>query len=129
MALFAVYSFRNKSRLRLISFFKVFKISCKLWKCKKEFRKYFWISKKLHLNMLRWTLAFTETQYLSLGVNTLTNSLKSSDTTKEEFFELLFFQSDQKIWQKYCCEALSSVSDPLTCWLSISVLTWGFLGI
>ena len=46
--------------------------------------------------MLRQTLAFTETEYLSSGVNMLTNSLKISDTTKTEFFELISFQSDQK---------------------------------
>ena len=47
--------------------------------------------------MLRQTLAFTETEYLSLGVNMLTNSLKISETTKTQFFELIFFQSDQRI--------------------------------
>ena len=57
----------------------------------------------------------------------LTNSLKISDTTKTEFFELIFFLNDQKIWQKYCCADLSSVWDPLACMLSISVLTRGFL--
>ena len=36
------------------------------------------------------------------GVTMLRNSLKISDTTKTELFELIFFQSDQKIWQKYC---------------------------
>ena len=39
----------------------------------------------------------------------LTNSLKISDTTKTEFIELIFFWSDQKIWQKYCREELGSV--------------------
>ena len=63
------------------------------------------------------------------GVNMLTNSLKISDTTKTEFSELISFRSDQKIWQKYCGADLSSLSDSLTCWLSISVLTRGFLGI
>ena len=45
----------------------------------------------------------------------LTNSLKISDITKTEFLELIFFQSDQKIWQKYCGADLSSLADPLTC--------------
>ena len=31
------------------------------------------------------------------GVHKLSNSLKNSDTTKTEFFELKIFQSDQKI--------------------------------
>ena len=31
---------------------------------------------------------------MSFGVNRLTNSLKVSDTTKLELFQLIFFQSD-----------------------------------
>ena len=34
---------------------------------------------------------------MSSGVNMLKKSLKTSDTTKAEFLELVFFQSDQKI--------------------------------
>ena len=59
----------------------------------------------------------------------LTNSLNISDTTKREFFEPIFFQRNKKIWEKYCDEDLCSVSDPLTCWLSISVLIRNFSGI
>ena len=59
----------------------------------------------------------------------LTNSLKISDTTKTEFFELIYFQSDQEIWQKPFLADLSSVLEPLPRWLPISVLTQGFLGI
>ena len=33
---------------------------------------------------------------MSSGVNMLTKSLRISDTTKTECFELIFFQSDQK---------------------------------
>ena len=57
------------------------------------------------------------------------NSLNISDTTKMEYFELILFLKAQKIWQKYWRENLRSVSDLLTCWLSISVLTWRFVGI
>ena len=32
----------------------------------------------------------------------LANSLNISDTTKRELFELIFFQSDQKISKRYC---------------------------
>ena len=59
----------------------------------------------------------------------LTNSLRIIDTTKKQFLELIFLQSDQKIWKKLCCGDLSSVSDSLTCCLSISFVTRGFLGI
>ena len=40
---------------------------------------------------------FTEGEYLSSGVNMLTNSLKISDTTKTKFFEVILIQSDQEI--------------------------------
>ena len=59
----------------------------------------------------------------------LTNNLKISDTTKTECFGPISFQSDQKIWQKYWRADLSSVSDRLTYWLSLSVLTGSFLVI
>ena len=72
---------------------------------------------------------FIEREYLSSGVNDLTSSFKISDTTKTEFFELIFLESDQKIWQKYRRANWSSFLVHLTCWMSISVLTWGFLGI
>ena len=38
-----------------------------------------------------------EREYLSSSVNMLTNSVKNIDTTKKEIFELVFFQSYQKI--------------------------------
>ena len=56
-------------------------------------------------------------------------SLKIQDTTKIKILELQLFQSDQKIWLNYCREYFSSVLDTLTCWLSISALSQGFLGI
>ena len=72
---------------------------------------------------------FTEREHLPSGVNMLTKSLKISDTTKTKFTEVVYFHSDQKIWEKYCRSGLSNLSDPLTCWLSIIVLRRGFLGI
>ena len=59
----------------------------------------------------------------------LTNSLKISDATHKDFFELMLFQIPTKMWQNYFHEDLDSVSDDLTCWLSISILTTDFLGI
>ena len=61
--------------------------------------------------------------------NTLTKNLKISDTTKTKFFELKSFQSDKKIWQNYCREVFGSLSDFLTSWLCITILTEGFLAI
>ena len=45
----------------------------------------------------------------------LANSLKISDNTKTKFFELIFFQSDQKISKRDCRADLTTLSDPLTC--------------
>ena len=60
----------------------------------KKFEFFFLIWRYLDLNWLRETLVFTERQYLSSGVNMLTNSLKISDTTKNEFFEMIFFLNE-----------------------------------
>ena len=66
---------------------------------------------------------------MSSGDNMFTNILKIIDTTKKQFLELIFFQNDKEILQKYCPVDLRSVLDPLTCWMSTSVQTGGFLGI
>ena len=42
------------------------------------------------------TLTFTDREYLPSGVNVFTNSLKILDTDKTKFFELNFFQNDEK---------------------------------
>ena len=49
------------------------------------------------MNFFSRILTSTERNYLSLGANMLPNSLKISDTTKKELFELKFSQIDQKI--------------------------------
>ena len=38
------------------------------------------------------------------------NSLKTSDPTKTEFFELVSFQCEQEMWEKYCRADLSTLS-------------------
>ena len=63
----------------------------------KKLRKYFGFWRKLHLNLFSEILTSTERNYLSLGAKMLPNSLKISDTTKKELFELKFSQIDQKI--------------------------------
>ena len=42
-------------------------------------------------------MPFIEKEYLSSGVNILTNSLKILDTRKTDIFELKFSQSDGKV--------------------------------
>ena len=60
-------------------------------------RKIFFDFEIIAFEFLHQTLAFTEREYFSSGVNILTNSLKVADTTKMEFLEMIFSQSDQKI--------------------------------
>ena len=74
-------------------------------------------------------IPFTERELLSSGVNMLTNSLKISYSIKTELSKMMHFQIDQKIWEKYFPADLSNLLEPLTCSLSISVLTRGFLGV
>ena len=49
-----------------------------------------------------------------IGCQHVNKQSQISDTTITEFSELIFFHSDQKIWQTYCRADLCSFSDPLT---------------
>ena len=112
-----------------IFFFRVLQILFIFRKWRERFRKIVLILRSEHLNWLRQTLAFTETEYLASVVHILRNSLRSRDTTKTEILGLIYFKSDKKIWQKYSRADLSSLLDPLKCSLLISFLTWGFFSI
>ena len=125
---FAFYNFEKKSAMMLTFVSKCSKFDVYIWNLK-NLRKYFRFWRKLELNWFRLRLTSTERNYLSSGVSMLRNSLKISDTTKKKIFKVNFFQIDQRIWQSYCCEDFSIVLETLTCWLSITNLTWGFLGI
>ena len=95
----------------------------------KKIQKIFFDFDIIGFELVALDTCFYWERILSSGVNMLTNNLKISDITKTELFELISFQSDQKICQKFCRADLSSVSEPLTCWLSLSVLRRSFLGI
>ena len=58
------------------------------------------------------TRFYWEREFFSSDVNMLKNRLNISDTTKKEFFDLIFFQRDQKVWLKHCRAYLSSLSAP-----------------
>ena len=63
----------------------------------KKIKKIFFDLQIIAFELVVLNTRFTETEYLSSGVNMLTNSLKISDTTKTEVLELISFQSYQKI--------------------------------
>ena len=127
-ALFAVYNFGNKRAMRLIVFPKYSTFDVHFRNFEENSANVFcygdncvWIGCVKHSLLPR--------EYLSLGVDKLSNSLKIWDTTKTKILELKLFQSDRNIWQNYCREDFCSFSNTLTCWLAVSVLTQGFLGI
>ena len=57
-----------------------------------EIGKRFWVLERSAFELVSLNTHFTEREYLSTQVNTLTNSLKISDTTKKEFSQLKIFQ-------------------------------------
>ena len=115
------------NNLRGSSFFLSNPYFKEIQEIQKKIEKIFFDLDIIAFELIALNTLFYERECLSLGVNMLTNSLKISQTTKNDIFELIFFQRDQKIWQKYCRADLCSVSDPLTYWLSRSVLLRGFL--
>ena len=66
-------------------------------------------------------------EYLSSGVNVLTNNLKISDVTKADFLQLNLSQIHRKRGKKWCRFDFSSVSNPLTRWLPNGVLNQDLL--
>ena len=61
-------------------------------------------------------------QYLSWAVNVLTNTPNMWNFTKRDILQTNSSHSDKKKWYKCCHADLTSVWDPLTCWLSKEVL-------
>ena len=66
-------------------------------------------------------------EYFSLTVDVLTNSPKHLHITNRDIFRVSSPDNDKKIWQMCCHVDFTSVWDPLTCWLSKSVLKRRFL--
>ena len=95
----------------------------------KKIEKIFFDFERIAFELVPLDARFYWKRMLVMGLNMLTNSLKILDTSKTEFLELIFFLNEQNTWQKSRPADLSSVSDPLTCWLCISILTRVFLGI
>ena len=73
----------------------------------------FWFSDNcILIGCVKHSLLLREREFFSSDVNMLKNRLNISDTTKKEFFDLIFFQRDQKVWLKHCRAYLSSLSAP-----------------
>ena len=68
-------------------------------------------------------------EYLSSAVYVLTNSLKILHSTKRDFFELNYFQSDQEIWWRCCRPECNSIWAHLPFCLSKGHLKRYFLDI
>ena len=108
----------------------MFKIEWQLQKCKKKKKSEkvfcFWdnciwrCSKKLSL---------LKREYLSLGINGLTNTRNILKVTERDFFQLNSLHTDQWIWSRCRSPDFNSVSTRLPCYLSKSPLKRGFLDI
>ena len=61
-------------------------------------------------------------EYLSSGVNVLTNSLEIGDVTKADIFQLNLSRIRRKRGKLFCGVDFRSVSNPLTRWLPNGVL-------
>ena len=66
-------------------------------KKKKKIEKIFIYLEIIELELVALNTRYYEKEYLSSCVSMLINNLKILDTTKKEFFELIFIPSDQKI--------------------------------
>ena len=94
---FGVHNFRNAQGMRVIFVFQKLKIWSRCQKWSKKFKKYFYFLRNcIWIGWYKFSVLRRE--YLSSAVNVLTNSLKNSDITKRDIFQLFFVQSHPKIW-------------------------------
>ena len=92
----------------------------------KKIEKIFFGSEIIAFELVALNTRFYWENILVIGCQYAKKSVKISDTSKKMLKGLISFESYQKMTQKHCRADLSSVSDPLTCWLCISVLIRGF---
>ena len=110
---FTVCNFRNKIAMRIIFFFKMFKMWCRFQKWTKKSEKTvrfkdncIWMGDDIFTQS--WT------GYLSLAVNVLRNTPKNLDITKGDIFKMRVSHGDEKIWSKCSDADFTRVWDPLT---------------
>ena len=113
----------------LIFCFEVFRTLCRFWKCRTRFSKYFLNFEKVAFALVLLNTRFYWEKRHFIGCQYVNKQYQDFRYTKTEFFVLIFFLNHKKIWKKYCRAEVRCGSDILTCWLCISVLTRGFLGI
>ena len=100
---FRVRNFGNTKAVRVIFFFKTFKIYSRFPKCSKKFKKVFCLwDNCIWIDIVK--LSLLTTGYFSLAANVLTSSPKIWNVNKRKFFGLNFLPSDQWIWKR-CCDA------------------------
>ena len=65
--LFAFYNFGNKSGMRLIFFFKMFKILRRIQKWRKQIKKKFWVLNKIAFELISSNTQFYRERILVIG--------------------------------------------------------------
>ena len=111
---FGVRNLGDTSVLRVILFLKMFKFNVNIRNGEKNRGKvlYFW-DNCIWIGCIK--LSLFRREYLSSGVNLLTNSLKIFHSTKRDFFQLNYVHSDQWIWERCRRPDCNSVCAHLPC--------------
>ena len=110
---FGVPKLKNTSRMRVITFLKIFKTESKFGKCKKKIKKNgenifrFWDK---CIWKCCYKLPLIRREFFSSAVNGLTNSPKILHRSERGFFNLSWLHRDQYIWYRCCHSVLNSVS-------------------
>ena len=125
---FCSLSFQKQIMSEAHLFFKVFEILYRFWICRKNSENTF------RFGIAAFEVVALNTRFyweiLVTRVNMLTNSLKIWDITKADIFELIFFESVKETMTIILLGGGGGGGGGVNmCWMSIIVLTLGFLGI
>ena len=126
---FCSLSFQKQIMSEAHLFFKVFEILYRFWICRKNSENTFRFGIAA-FEVVALNTRFYWERILVTRVNMLTNSLKIWDITKADIFELIFFESVKETMTIILLWKFNQCLGPFNmCWMSIIVLTLGFLGI
>ena len=125
---FRVNNSRNIQAIRLLFVSKCFKFYVGFKDAKTISQKVFhFLDNCVRIGSQKLSVLWLE--YLLSVINGSTNSLKISDQTKTDVFQLSLPQNEEKIKEKCCRADFDSVTDPLTHCLAKGLLKQDLLDI
>ena len=107
-------------------FLQMFKNWCRFQNLTKKIRKKFWVLEKIKFELILLNTNFYRERTLVTGSQYVS---RFQIVLRQNFSNWSSFRLIKKIWQNYCHEDFSSVLETLTCSVSVSVITRGFLDI